>query len=573
VLIRLIAKYLKPYWRPSLWVLILTLVQTFGSLWLPSLTADIFNEGVAKGDSAKVWEFGSKMIWLSIGMGIVAVVTTYFASRVATSFGRDLRGDIFKKVMSFSSAELDSFGTASLITRNTNDVQQVQMLMTVGLTVLLSAPITLIGGVIMAVRHNAQLSLLTVVAIPLMLLVIGITMSIAIPQFRIVQKRIDRINAVFREQITGLRVIRAFVRENVEAERFDKANADLRDTQLRINRVMTIGFPTLGFILNMSTVGVIWFGAHLIADDKMQIGDLTAFISYLMQILISVMMATMTMIMVPRAAASGERIKAVLDVNPAISDPAVAQHVEATGSVEFKNVSFNYPGAELSVLHGISFKTTPGTTTAIVGSTGCGKTTLVNLMVRFFDVSSGQVLVNGIDVHMQSLNDLWDHVGLVPQRAYLFKGTVRDNVRFGAQNASDDEVIAALKIAQAWDFVQELDGVLDAVIEQGGSNLSGGQRQRLAIARAVAKRPAIYIFDDSFSALDATTDARLRSALAKETSRASRIVVAQRISTVLQAEQIIVLDQGSIAGIGTHDHLLNTCEAYREIVGSQLEVN
>jgi ATP-binding cassette subfamily B protein len=336
---------------------------------------------------------------------------------------------------------------------------------------------------------------------------------------------------------------------------------------------MTIGFPTLGFILNMSTVGVIWFGAHLINDGKMEIGDLTAFISYLMQILISVMMATMTMIMVPRAAASAERIGAVLDVVPAIADPAVPQHIEADGTVEVRNVTFAYPGAELPVLRDISFSVQPGTTTAIVGSTGCGKTTLVNLLVRFFDVSSGQVLVNGVNVHMQALNELWEHIGLVPQRAYLFKGTIRDNVKFGAKAATDDDVIAALKTAQAWDFVQELDGVLDAVIEQGGTNLSGGQRQRLAIARAIAKRPSIYIFDDSLSALDARTDARLRTALATDTKSATKIVVAQRISSVLHAEQIIVLDEGVIAGIGTHDHLLNTCEAYREIVGSQLEVN
>ena len=569
----MIVRYLRPYFSQAFIVLVLTLISTFGSLWLPSLVADLFNEGVAKGDTDVVWQYGQQMIWLSIAMGFVSITTTFYSARVSTAFGRDVRGDIFRKVMSYSSAELDKFGTASLITRNTNDVQQVQMLMTVGLSVLLSAPITLVGGIVMAVRHNAQLSLLTVAAVPLMLLVIGLTMRVAIPQFRIVQKRIDRINAVFREQITGLRVIRAFVREDVEAERFAVANGDLRDTQLRINRIMSIGFPALGFILNMSTVGVIWFGAHLINDDKMQIGDLTAFISYLMQILISVMMATMTMIMVPRAAASAERIQEVLDVDPGIVDPAVPQHVEARGSVEFRDVTFAYPGAELPVLRNISFSVEPGTTTAIVGSTGCGKTTLVNLIVRFFDVSSGQVLVNGVDVHMQGLNELWQHIGLVPQRAYLFKGTIRDNVRFGAPDASDDDVISSLKIAQAWDFVQELDGVLDAVIEQGGSNLSGGQRQRLAIARAIAKRPDIYVFDDSFSALDATTDSRLRGALSRETASSSRIVVAQRISTVLQAEQIIVLDQGVIAGIGNHEHLLSTCEAYREIVGSQLEVS
>jgi ATP-binding cassette subfamily B protein len=569
----MIGRFAKPYSLLVLAILAFTVIQTFGNLWLPTLVADIINKGVAAGDTDKVWEYGVKMIWLTIGMGILSIVTSYFGARVATAFGRDMRGAIFSKVMSYSSAELDKFGTPSLITRNTNDVQQVQMLMTVGLTIMLSAPITLVGGIIMALRHNSQLSLLVAVAVPFMLLVIGVTMSIAVPQFRIVQKRIDRINAVFREQITGLRVIRAFVREDVEAKRFGVANKDLRDTQLKINRIMTIGFPTLGFILNMSTVGVIWFGAHLINDGKMEIGDLTAFISYLMQILISVMMATMTMIMVPRAAASAERIGAVLDVVPAIADPAVPQHIEADGTVEVRNVTFAYPGAELPVLRDISFSVQPGTTTAIVGSTGCGKTTLVNLLVRFFDVSSGQVLVNGVNVHMQALNELWEHIGLVPQRAYLFKGTIRDNVKFGAKAATDEDVIAALKTAQAWDFVQELDGVLDAVIEQGGTNLSGGQRQRLAIARAIAKRPSIYIFDDSLSALDARTDSRLRTALATDTKAATKIVVAQRISSVLHAEQIIVLDEGVIAGIGTHDHLLNTCEAYREIVGSQLEVN
>jgi len=550
--------------------MIFTLAQTMGNLWLPNLVADIINQGVAKGDTAVVWSIGRQMLVVAVVMGIIAIVSSYYAAKVATAFGRDLRRDVFAKVMALSSHEMDQFGTASLITRNTNDVQQIQLLMTVGLSIMVSAPITLVGGVVMAIRHNAQLSILIAVAVPLMAAVIGIMMSIAIPQFRVVQTRIDRINTVLREQITGLRVIRAFVRDKFEADRFAVANDELMSTQLRINRIMSFAMPSLGLVLNLSTVGVIWFGAHLINDGKMQIGDLTAFISYLMQILISVMIATMTMVMIPRAAASAERIAAIFDVEPEIEDATTVSPMTTHGKVEFRDVSFTYPGAELPILKDITFTALPGQLTAIVGSTGSGKTTLVNLITRFFDVTEGAVLVNGCDVREVKLNTLWGVVGLVPQRSYLFTGTVRDNVRFGCKDASDEEVNAALAVAQATQFVAELDGKLDAHIAQGGTNLSGGQRQRVAIARAIAKRPEVFVFDDSFSALDATTDAKLRKALGALTKDAAMIVVAQRISSIIHADQIIVLEDGRISGIGTHEHLLETSSEYREIVNSQL---
>ena len=572
MLTRIIRNYSRPYSRSVILVFAFTIAQTIGSLVLPSLTADIINKGVATGNTAEVWNIGKQMAVLTVVMGLIAIATTYVAARVSTAFGRDLRGDVFKQVMRFSTQEMDKFGTASLITRNTNDIQQVQMLMTVGLSIMLSAPITLVGGVIMAIRHNSDLSVLIAVAVPLMVIVIALTMRIAIPLFRLVQKRIDRINAVFREQITGTRVVRAFVREEQEAARFAVANEELRTTQLRINHIMAFTMPSLGFILNLATVGVIWFGGHLISDGKMLIGDLTAFISYLMQILISVMMATMTLVMVPRASASAERIAEVLSLDPAIVDSTTGIEVQGDGSVDFRNVTFTYPGAELPVLQNLTFHVPAGTTTAVVGSTGSGKTTLINLIVRFYDVTQGQVLVGGVDVREQKLGSLWGQIGLVPQRSYLFKGSIRDNVKFGAPDATDDDVREALRLAQALKFVEEIDGGLDSIIEQGGSNLSGGQRQRLAIARALASKPSVFVFDDSFSALDATTDARLRHSLNTDAAGVTKIIVAQRVSSIMHADQIIVLDEGIIAGIGTHDDLLKTCDAYKEIVGSQLEL-
>ncbi len=573
MLIDILRSFTRPYRGRIAVITLLVLAQVVISLYLPALNADIINNGVATGNINYIWQVGFEMLGLTAVSVVVSVGAAYLTAFVSMSFARDLRATVFRTVLDFNAQDVDHFGTPSLITRNTNDIQQVQLLVTMGLSMLLMAPLTMIGGVIMALAHNLRMSILIAVAVPLMALVIGLMMRVAIPQFRTIQTRIDRINGVLREQITGMRVIRAFVRDDFEQARFADANDALRETSLRINRIFALAMPMLMLILNFSTIGVVWFGAHLVSTGDMQIGDISAFLSYLMQILISVMMATMAAMLVPRAAASAERIKAVLDVVPTITDPAQPTPQVTPGAVEFRNVSFRYPGAEEPVLRSIDFHIAPGEFTAIVGGTGSGKTTLINLLARFHDVTDGTVLVGGVDVREQARAELYRGLALVPQRAYLFGGSVRDNVRFGAQDITDDEVWRALEIAQAADFVRELDNGLDHEIAQGGQNLSGGQKQRMAIARAVALHPRIYVLDDSFSALDAATDARLRASLQREMAGSTVIVVAQRVSTVLHADRIIVLDEGAIAGIGTHDELLATCTAYREIVGSQLGAN
>jgi ATP-binding cassette subfamily B protein len=544
-------------------------LQTYFALLIPSLNAEIINRGVAKGDTQYTLQVGSQMLGIAFALIGVSIIIVYIASLVSMSIARDMRGSIYKKVLRLSPHEMDVFGTPSLITRNTNDVTQVQMLLSVGLTTLVSAPITIVGGVLIAIDHNPRLSILIAVAMPLMAVVMGVVMKKAIPEFRVIQKRIDRINGVFREQITGMRVIRAFVRDDFEQKRFDGANLELMDVQLRINRIFALVQPTLMLILNMATVGIVWFGGYLIDRDQMEIGDITAFISYLMQILGSVMMATMMMVLIPRAAASSERIMEVLDHEEEITDSG--EFVEQTehGTVEFDNVTYFYPGAEEAVLKDLSFKLERGQLTAIVGSTGSGKSTLVNLVMRFMDATSGSVRINGVDVRNQPINTIWGTIGLVPQRSYLFAGTLRESVAFGNPSMTDEEVWRALDIAQASEFVRELAEGLDHVVSQGGSNFSGGQRQRLAIARAIARKSDIYIFDDSFSALDAATDARLRAALLTETREATVLLVAQRVSSVINADRIIVLDDGQIVGIGTHAELLQSCTTYQEIVSSQ----
>ena len=573
-LVRMMLTRLRPYrWLVAI-VLGLIVIQTVLGLYLPNLTADIINNGIAKGDVGYIWRTGAWMLALTLLSGVAAVIATYFASRTSMGVGRDLRATVFSRVMRFSARDMNSFGTASLITRNTNDVQQIQIFLQMALTLMVAAPIMMVGGVIMAIHEDATLSLLLVVAVPLMAVLVLTMLFVAVPQFKSMQVKIDRINQVLREQITGVRVIRAFVRGEDEERRFATANASLTATGLRVNRIFVLAMPALMGIMNLSSVAVLWFGGHLISSGQMPIGNLTAFLAYIMQILMSVLLAVVMVILVPRAQASAERIAAVERVEPATTSP---QHPitpsHSMGIVEFRNVSFGYPGGEDLVLRDLSFQIQPGETTAIIGGTGAGKTTLLNLVPRFFDPTSGAVLIDGIDVRDRALEELWASIGLVPQQAYLFGGTVADNLRFAAEDANDADVWHALQVAQARDFVATMDGQREAPIDQGGTNVSGGQRQRLAIARAVIKRPLIYLFDDCFSALDATTDARLRAQLSAETRNATVVIVAQRVSTILNADRIIVLDDGAVVGSGTHEQLMVSCDEYREIVVSQLGEN
>jgi ATP-binding cassette subfamily B protein len=572
-MIRLLVAYLRPYRLQVAIVLALLLVQALANLYLPSLNADIINNGVSKGNTNYIVSTGGFMLLVTLLLGVCSIAAVYVGARVAMGFGRDVRAAIFRRVQAFSQVEVNRFGTASLITRNTNDVQQVQMVLFIGLTVMVSAPILAVGGVIMAFREDAPLSALLIVILPLMALVIGLVMRKAIPLFQAMQVKLDRINLVTREALAGVRVIRAFVRTRHEEERFDEANKDLFDTSVRVNRLFALMIPVMTAIFNLSTVAVMWFGALRVDSLQMPIGNLTAFLAYLMQILFSVLMAVFLFILVPRGAVSAGRIIEVLDQEPSVRDPEVAVVVppgRPTGTVEFRGVGFKYPGAEHDVLHDISFTTHAGETTAIVGSTGSGKSTLVNLIPRFYDVTEGTVFVDGEDVRDLARADLWSRMGVIPQKAFLFSGTVASNLRFGDENATDDELWAALDIAQGRDFVSQMAEGLDAPITQGGSNLSGGQRQRLAIARAIVKKAEIYIFDDSFSALDFRTDSLLRAALRKNLRDASVIIVAQRVGTIMNADRIVVMDQGNVVGIGTHTELMETCETYQEIVSSQL---
>ncbi len=570
-MIGFIFEYLRPYRRALVIVVILVAIQAIANLYLPFLNADIINYGVVTGDISYIISTGAIMLGITVVLGVVSVISVYYSARTAMRFGRDVRGSLFRKVETFSLREVNVFGAPSLITRNTNDVQQVQMLVLLGLTMMISAPLTALGGIIMALRTNVQLSALLLVIIPVMGLVIGLMVTKAVPLFRVQQVKIDRINSVLRENLAGIRVIRAFVRTESEEARFAAANEDLTDTALRVTRLFALLMPSLMLVFNLSSVAVIWFGGHLVDSGDMQIGDLTAFLAYIMQILFSVMMAVMLMVMVPRAAASSERIQAVLDTVPQIADPVdPIPSPPVAGLVEFRDVEFRYPGAQDPVLCGITVTMRPGQTTAIVGSTGSGKTTMANLIPRLYDVTGGAVMVDGVDVRELRQEDLWARIGIVPQKAFLFSGTVASNIRFGSPDATDAQAWQALETAQARGFVSEMPDALGSEIDQGGTNVSGGQRQRLAIARALVRRPAIYIFDDSFSALDYTTDARLRAALKEQTEDATVIIVAQRVSTIRHADQIVVLERGQVVGIGTHEGLLDSCETYREIVFSQL---
>ncbi|MFC8597512.1 ABC transporter ATP-binding protein [Isoptericola sp. NPDC057191] len=579
MLVSLARSYLRPYSGAVVLLLVLQLLATLASLYLPSLNADIVDNGVTTGDTAYIMRVGGWMLVVSLGQVVCAIGAVFLGARTATALGRDVRRDLFDSVQGFSARELGQFGAPSLITRTTNDVQQVMMVVLMTFTIMVMAPIMLVGGVIMALQEDVELSALLLVVVPVLGIAMGLLMWRMVPYFRAMQKRIDAINGVLREQITGLRVVRAFVRENRELERFGATNEALYDTSLNAGKLMALAFPMVMLIMNASSVAVLWFGAQRIDNGEMQVGALMAFLSYIMYILMAVMMSTMMVMMVPRASVAAGRISDVLGTETSVTEPpapvsltSLADGEGPRGEVVFEGVEFRYPGADEPVLHDLSFTASPGRTTAIIGSTGAGKTTLLNLVPRLFDVTGGRVLVDGVDVRDLSTGDLGSMLGLVPQKAFLFSGTVADNLRYGKADATEDEMWAALEIAQARDFVEALPEGLQAPVAQGGTTFSGGQRQRLAIARAVVRRPRVYLFDDSFSALDYSTDARLRAALRPRTQDASVLVVAQRVATIRDADQILVLDHGRIVGRGTHAELLADNETYQEIVSSQMSL-
>jgi len=570
VFLKIIRDYLRPY-RGLVAVLVgLQLVGTIASLYLPSLNGRIIDQGVAKGDTGYILRTGGWMLAVSLVQIVATIGATYLGARSAAGLGRDLRADVFARVGDFSAQEVSRFGAPTLISRNTNDVTQVQQVVFMGAAMMVSAPIMMVGGIFMALREDVGLSWLVAVAVPLLALCVSLVIRRMIPQFRLMQESVDWVNRVLREQITGIRVVRAFVREDHERARFAEANTQYTGTALAVGRLMAIVFPVVMLIFNSSTVAVLWFGSHRVASGQMQIGELTAFMSYLMQILMSVMMATFMSMMIPRATVSAGRIGEVLSTDSTVVPSADPVHLPSTRvGVELREVTFTYPGADVPVLQGISLTAEPGHTTAIIGSTGAGKTTLLSLIPRLYDVTGGAVLIGGVDVRDAALEDVWGRIGLVPQKPYLFTGTVASNLRYGDQRATDDDLWEALRIAQAEDFVRAMPEGLDSPIAQGGTNVSGGQRQRLAIARALVAKPDIYLFDDSFSALDLSTDARLRSALRPVTRDATVIVVAQRVSTIVDADHIVVVDDGVVVGAGRHDELLATCPTYVEIVESQ----
>jgi ATP-binding cassette subfamily B protein len=573
LLARLLLRYLRPYRWLLLGVLVFQLCSALAMLYLPSLNARIIDEGVALGDTGFIWRTGGFMLAVSLGQIVAAIIATYFAARAAMQVGRDLRDDVYGRVSGYSEREISRFGAGSLITRNTNDVQQVQMLAMMGATMLVSAPMLAIGGVVMALRQDVGLSWLIAVSVPALLLIAGLIISRMVPLFRSFQTKLDAVNRIMREQLTGVRVVRAFVREDIEADRFRVANADIMVVGRKIGSLFVVLFPLAMLVLNVTVVGVIWFGGIEVDAGNVQIGTLLAFMQYIGQILMGVLMASFMTVMIPRAAVSAERITEVLTSESTLAEPAEpVRGSPRPGEVELDGVTFAYPEAEHPVLSDVSFTARPGQTVAVIGSTGAGKTTLVSLIPRLFDTTGGTVRVGGVDVRDRDVEDLWAGIGLVPQRPFLFAGTVASNLRLGQEDATDADLWRALEIAQASDFVSQMDGGLEARIAQGGTNVSGGQRQRLAIARALVRRPAVLLFDDSFSALDLATDARLRQALWRELPDVTKIVVAQRVSTVTGADQILVLEDGRVAGLGTHEQLLETNQTYREIAESQLSV-
>jgi ATP-binding cassette subfamily B protein len=571
MLIRLLKSYLlQPYKKLLLAVLVLQGVQAIASLYLPSLNAEVIDKGIVAGNTGFIWRTGGLMLVVTLIQIAFNIVAVYFGSKAAMSFGRDVRGGLFHRVTDFSAREVSIFGAPSLITRITNDVQQVQMLVVMSCTMVAAAPITIVGGVIMALRQDAGLTWLLVVAIIALVLSLSMVVSRMVPTFRLMQERIDGVNRVLREQIAGMRVVRAFVREPLEVRRFHVVNQEVTDVSLRAGRLMALMFPIVLFIINTSCAAVVWVGGDRVARGQMTIGSLVAFLTYFTVILFAVMMASWVAFMAPRAAVSAERIVEVLDTESSVTakEDAITE-LRTAGTLELRDVGFGYPGAEEPVLSGISLQSLAGQTTAIIGSTGSGKTTLLNLVARLVDVTEGAVLVGGVDVRDLDPHVLWTRIGLVPQKPYLFSGTVASNLRYGKPDATDEELWKALQVAQAADFVAAMPGGLDAAIDQGGTNVSGGQRQRLAIARALVRRPDIYLFDDSFSALDLATDARLRAALVPYTRDATVLIVGQRVSTISGADQILVLEDGRPVGLGTHHELLETCPTYVEIVESQ----
>jgi len=569
---QLLRVHLRPYAGAVALVAVLQVVQVIATLLLPSLNADIIDDGVAQGDTAEIVRLGAVMLAVSLVQVVAAILAVYFGSRAAMGFGRDVRKRVFDHVQGFSAQEHGHFGAPTLITRTTNDVQQVQMVVFMTFTVMIMAPILLVGGVVMALREDVGLSAVLVVSVPVLAGIVGIVVWRMVPMFRTMQQRIDDINRVMREQIAGIRVVRAFVREARESQRFETANERLFDVSLRVGKVMAFMFPLVMLVLNLTSAAVLWFGAGRVDARQMEVGALVAFLSYIAFILMAVMMTTMMFVMVPRAMVSAERIGEILGTETTVRAPSAPTRLPATvhGRVELRGVEFRYPGAEKAVLHGVDLVAEPGQTTAIIGSTGSGKSTLLNLVPRLFDVTAGAVLVDGLDVRELELEELWSRIGLVPQKPFLFSGTVRSNLLYGKPDADEAELWHALEVAQARSFVEELPEGLDAPIVQGGSNVSGGQRQRLAIARALVRRPSIYLFDDSFSALDYATDAALRAALVPETREAAVVVVAQRVATIRHAERIVVLEDGAVVDTGTHTELLERCETYQEIVFSQL---
>lgn len=564
-------KNLKPFKVPIIFVLILVFFQSLSELYLPTLMSDIVNNGIVNGDTDYILKIGGFMILVALCGTICTITASFLSSKVATGFGRNLRKGLFTKVEGFSIEDFDKLGTSSLITRTTNDITQVQQVIVIIMRMMISAPMMCIGGIIMAVSKDRKLSIIIVVVIPVLIGVIAIISRKGLPLFKSMQIKLDKLNLVLREGLTGIRVIRAFNRNDHERERFNEANHDLTNTAIKVNKLMAILMPLMMLVMNFTTIAIIWFGSKRIDAGNMQVGDLMAFIQYVMQIMFSLIMVSMMFVMIPRASVSAVRINEVLDIVPVINDPKdIKKAVSKKGYVEFKNVSFNYPGSESSVIRDISFSAGPGETTAIIGGTGSGKSTIINLIPRFYDITSGSILINGVDLRDMSQDELRSKIGFVPQKAVLFTGTISENIRYGKEDATEDEIKRAANIAQATDFISNMEEGFNSVIAQGGTNVSGGQKQRLSIARALVRRPEVYIFDDSFSALDFKTDAKLRAVLKEETKDSTVIIVAQRVSTVIDADRIIVLDEGNIVGVGTHKELLTSCDVYHEIVSSQL---